>query len=71
MQRERNDRPDFIHCDCHAQPFRDPINPNKPKQWQLDLARWANRRELCKSIEYKDYKPRKNFICEEYFNGEK
>ena len=72
MQRERNnDRPDGIHFACHAQPFRDPINPNKPKQWQLDLARWANRRELCKSIEFKDYKPRKNFKCDKYFSDEK
>ena len=71
MQRERNDRPDGIHFACHAQPFRDPINPNKPKQWQLDLARWTNRRELCKSIEFKDYQPRKNFKCDKYFSDEK
>lgn len=71
MQRERNDRPDGIHFDCHAQPFRDPINPNKPKQWQLDLARWTNRRELCNSIEFKDYQPRKNFKCDKYFSDEK
>lgn len=71
MQRERNDRPDGIHFVCHAQPFRDPINPNKPKQWQLDLARWTNRRELCKSIEFKDYQPRNNFKCDKYFNDEK
>ena len=54
-----------------AQPFRDVDNPNQqiPK-WQKDLARWAMRRELFTSCEFKDFSPRKNFVCREYFENE-
>lgn len=52
-----------------AQPFRDFNNPEQtvPK-WQKDMAKWANRRELWASCDFKDFIPRKNFVCSEYFN---
>lgn len=51
----------------YCQPFRDPNKPNTPPQWQKDLSRWADRKELYKSMEFKDFSPRKGFRCEEYF----
>lgn len=55
-----------------AQPFRDFNNPNQiiPK-WQKDMAHWANRRELWASCDFKDFIPRKGFVCGEYFNNNK
>ena len=52
----------------HAQPFRD-VNKKHQiiPQWQNDMARWVNRKELFKTLEFKDYVPRKGFKCEEYF----
>ena len=51
-----------------AQPFRDFNNPKQTiPQWQKDMARWANRPELWKSCDFKDYSPRKGFTCSEYF----
>lgn len=53
----------------HCQPFRDVNNPKQIiPQWQKDLARWADRKEIYKTIEFKDYEPRKGFKCSEYFN---
>lgn len=53
----------------HCQPFRDVNNPRQIiPQWQKDLARWADRKEIYKTIEFKDYEPRKGFKCSEYFN---
>lgn len=51
-----------------AQPFRDFDNPNQViPQWQRDMARWAMRRELWTQCDFKDFVPRKNFKCNEYF----
>lgn len=51
-----------------AQPFRDFKNPNQViPQWQNDMARWCNRRELWKSFDFKDFSPRKGFTCKEHF----
>lgn len=50
-----------------AQPYRDPDAINTPPQWQLDMARWAMRRELYASCDFKDFKPRKGVIGENYF----
>ena len=71
---------DFYECfnrvDCwhefpkvypHAQPFRDPLKPNTPPQWQQDMARWCNRREFYKTTEFQNFEPRKGFFCREYF----
>lgn len=52
-----------------AQPFRDVDNPHQIiPQWQKDMARWAMRREIYTTCEFKDYEPRKGFKCGEYFN---
>lgn len=52
-----------------AQPFRDVDNPHQiVPQWQKDMARWAMRREIYTTCEFKDYEPRKGFKCGEYFN---
>ena len=40
---------------------------HRPPQWQKDMARWANRKQLFHSCDFKDFKPRKNFCCKEYF----
>lgn len=51
-----------------AQPFRDPYNPKQTvPQWQKDMARWTNRKELYLKCDFKDYVPRKGFSCGEYF----
>jgi hypothetical protein len=52
-----------------AQPFRDIDNPKQIiPQWQKDMARWAMRREIYATCEFKDFEPRKGFKCGEYFN---
>ena len=51
-----------------AQPYRDFGNPKqKIPQWQKDMARWAMRRELYATCDFKDFEPRKGFKCKEYF----
>ena len=52
-----------------AQPYRDFNNPKQViPQWQKDMARWAMRRELYASTDFKDFMPRKNFVCSKYFS---
>ena len=52
----------------HAQPYRATDIPNQLiPQWQSDLARWANRKELYRSCEFEDFEPRIGFKCKEYF----
>ena len=51
-----------------AQPFRDFNNPRQViPQWQRDMARWAMRREFWVACDFKDFSPRKGFICKEHF----
>ena len=52
----------------HCQPMLDfsRQNQNIP-QWQADMARWANRKEIFMTCEFKDYEARKGFFCKEYF----
>lgn len=50
----------------HAQPYRDSIG-TAIQQRHADLAHWANRGKLFRSCEFKDFRPRKNFSCSEYF----
>lgn len=53
-----------------AQPYRDYDNPAQIiPQWQKDMARWAMRRELYASVDFKDFSPRDGFTCKEYFNN--
>lgn len=52
----------------HCQPYRDLNNPHQViPQWQKDLARWADNKWVFRSCEFKDFEPRKGFICKEYF----
>ncbi len=50
-----------------VQPYRDFENEREPSQYEKDLARWANRAWLFKSMDFKDFSPRKGFVCREYF----
>lgn len=50
-----------------VQPYRDYQNHRKVSQYEKDLARWANRKELFRSMDFADYEPRKGFKCGSYF----
>ena len=50
-----------------AQPFIDFSEKKKTPQWQLDLARWCNRKAIFKSVDFMDYQPRIGFKCKKYF----
>lgn len=53
----------------HCQPYRDLNNPRQIiPQWQKDLAGWADKKWIFRSCEFKDFTPRKGFVCCEYFN---
>lgn len=53
----------------HAQPFRDVNNPHHiVPQWQKDMARWTDRKELYRTCEFKDFEPRRGFKCKQYFD---
>ena len=60
----RNDFTILPYC----QPYRDPFGRNKIPQWQKDMSRWVDRKELYKTIEFKDYEPRNGFKCKNYFD---
>ena len=49
-----------------VQPYRDFENKRVPTQYEKDIARWANRAWLFKSMDFKDFSPRKGFTCVEY-----
>jgi hypothetical protein len=49
-----------------AQPFIDFDGKRNPPQWQKDLARWCNRKEIYNSTEFADFSPRKGFFCKKY-----
>lgn len=52
----------------HCQPYRSLNNPHQIiPQWQKDLAGWADKKWIFKSCEFKDFIPRKGFVCSEYF----
>lgn len=66
MYRETHGREGY-NVYSHAQPYRDPYNAKSLiPQWQKDLARWANKRQLFWSIDFEDYEPRKGFKCSYY-----
>lgn len=55
------------HVYAHAQPYRDPINPNRSiPQWQKDMAQWCNKKQLFTTISFDEYEPRKGFKCSTY-----
>lgn len=49
------------------QPYRDLKEVNNIPQWQLDFARWGNRKQLFRSTDFKKYEARTGFFCAEYF----
>lgn len=52
----------------HAQPYRDLNNPRQVlPQWQKDMAFWADKKQVFRSCEFRDFEPRKGFRCHEYF----
>lgn len=52
-----------------VQSYRDFENKRVPTAYEKDLARWANRAWLFKSMDFMDYEPRRGFRCAEYFNN--
>ena len=59
---------DNNHVRINGQPYRNFNDPNQIiPQWQKDMARWANRKEIYATCDFKDYEPRKGFKCKEYF----
>lgn len=52
----------------HAQPYRDFNTPRQiVPQWQNDLAGWADKKQVFRICEFRDFMPRKGFRCGEYF----
>jgi hypothetical protein len=55
-------------------PFAQPLirfdTKNVIPQWQMDMARYTNRMAILKSVDFKDYTPRRGFKCAEYFKNE-
>ena len=37
--------------------------------WQLDMARWVNKKMLFSKVAFRDFSPRKGFTCREYFEN--
>lgn len=60
----------FPRVRVHAQPMREFDNPHQLiPQWQKDMAHWADRKAIYRSCDFKDFSPRKGFVCREYFNN--
>ena len=51
-----------------VQPYRDYENSRTPTMYEKDVARWANRAWLFKTIDFADYEPRKGFKCAAYLS---
>lgn len=52
----------------HAQPYRSLTDKTQIiPQWQIDMARWADRKEIYRTCDFYDFEPRKGFKCREYF----
>ncbi len=49
-----------------VQPFRDYDNSRTPSAYERDLARWANKRQLFKTMDFASFSPRKGFRCSTY-----
>ena len=54
----------------NPQPFRDFKNKRIIFQWEKDFSRWGNKHEIYMSCDFKDYIPRKGFVCKKYFEKE-
>ncbi|NDV46113.1 radical SAM protein [Paludibacter sp. 221] len=64
---ERLNKAKELRVSPFAQPYRDFTNNQIIPQWQQDMARWCNHKATFKSVDFKDYQPRKGFYCREYF----
>ena len=65
--RARNGGGNYVYC--HAQPYRDPMNPKHIiPQWQKDLAQWTNKKQLFTKIPFERFIPRKDFCCQWYMD---
>lgn len=55
---------------CQSQPMLDFTTKyqNIP-QWQKDMARWSNQHTAYAICDFKDFSPRKGFVCREYFEN--
>ena len=55
----------------HAQPYRSLTDRTQiVPQWQIDMARWPDRKEIYRTCDFYDFEPRKGFKCKEYFISE-
>jgi hypothetical protein len=54
-----------------AQPFMRFDGKSSIPQWQLDMAHYTNRIPILKSVDFKDFRPRRGFKCVEYFKNER
>lgn len=51
----------------HCQPYRNFDDKHQViPQWQKDMAHWANKRSVYKSVFFDDFVPRNGFKCKEY-----
>lgn len=49
-----------------VQPYRDLDNAKRPSNYEIDLALWANRRQVFKTCDFLEFVPRKGFACKQY-----
>lgn len=55
---------------AYAQPYRDPYKKvQEIPMWQKDMTRWCNKKMIFTTCEFKDYSPRKGFMCKWYLDG--
>lgn len=53
---------------CQAQPMLDFSRRHQDiPQWQKDMARWCNKRKIFATADFKEFRPRKGFVCGGYF----
>jgi hypothetical protein len=50
-----------------AQPYISFDKKPEVPQWQIDMAHYTNRMHILKTVDFKDFRPRRNFRCAEYF----
>lgn len=53
-----------------VQPYRDFENKRKPTQYEMDIARWANRMWLFNTQDFMDYIPRQGMKGSDYFSSD-
>lgn len=53
----------------NPQPFRSFKENNIIPQWQKDFARWGNKKQIYRTVDFKDYKASKGFLCGKYFES--